>query len=162
MTSSESSGEKQTAPKKRGRGVSKKPAGQTRDDEETDTEMPLHEHEPLGQGDDNDDEPDDGDGSTAVDPAIPEDLRGGMPLIKRPAGKIQKKTCNKAIKEEYFRVFRGHVPKNWIDYYTLSEVCQMTYNIEYNLQPVKNRFGTWDPFYFSSFAGLGGAPGFWV
>lgn len=99
MTSSESSGEKQTAPKKRGRGVSKKPAGQTRDDEETDTEMPLHEHEPLGQGDDNDDEPDDGDGSTAVDPAIPEDLRGGMPLIKRPAGKIQKKPATKRSKK---------------------------------------------------------------
>ena len=89
VTSSESSGEKQTETKKRGR-PTKRPAGKTRDDEETDTDMPLDEHDPLGGRNEDEPDDDDDDDASAVNPAIPEDLRGGMPL-KRPAAKTQKK-----------------------------------------------------------------------
>ena len=99
MTSSESSGEKETKPKKRERAVTKKPSGKTRDDEETDNEMPLDEHDPLGKGHGNDDDPDnDDDASSGLDPGNADDPSAGKP-VKRPAAKIQKKPSTKRSKK---------------------------------------------------------------
>ena len=98
MTSSESSGEKETKPKKRERAVTKKPSGKTLDDEETDNEMPLDEHDPLGKGHGNDDDPDDNDASSGLDPANADDPSADKP-VKRPAANLQKKPATKRSKK---------------------------------------------------------------